>query len=85
MATGRDEMIVQEPFPDKGKVTVAVVTGEHPFNVPGFHNMFRCLPAIDYYPQHLDQFVADWGKVRTRYVVVLFFHWHLDTPPGIVR
>ena len=80
MATGWDEMIVQEPFPDKDKVTVAVVTGEHPFNVPGFHNMFRSLPKVDYYPQHLVNFVSDMGRVRTRYDVVLFFNFHQDTP-----
>ena len=77
----KDDLIKREPFPDTGKVTTAVVTGEHPFNVPGFHNLFRTLPEIDPYPQHLDQFVADWGHVRTRYDVVLFFNFHLDTPP----
>lgn len=85
MATGWDEMIEQEPFPDVGKITTAVVTGEHPFDVPGFHNLFRSLPEVDPYPQHMDQFIADWGKVRTKYDVVLFFNWHLDTPPGNER
>jgi len=80
-----DEVIKREPFPDTDKVTTAVVTGEHPFNVPGFLNMFRSLPEIDSYPQHLDQFVADWGRVRSRYEVVLFYNWHLDTPPGNER
>lgn len=43
--------------------------------------MFRSKPEIDYYPQRTNQFVRDWGKVRTRYGVVLFFNWHHDTPP----
>jgi len=81
----KDEVMKREPFPDAGKVITAVVTGEHPFNVPGFHNLFRSLPGIDAYPQHMDQFVADWGHVRTRYDVVLFYNWHLDTPPGNER
>ena len=81
MATGWDEISKQEPFLDRGKITTAVVTGEHPFNVPGFHNMFRSMTEIDYYPQHMDQFVQDWGHVRTRYDAVLFFNWHLDIPP----
>lgn len=83
MATGWDEMIKQEPFPDTGKVTTAVVTGEHPFNVTGFHNMFRSLPEVDYYSQQLEYFVVD--KVRTRYDVVLFFNFHQDTPPANER
>ena len=75
------EMMEREPFPSKEAITVAVVEGEHPYNVPAFHRLFRSLPGIDAYPQHLDQFVNDWGNVRTQYDVVLFFNWHLDTPP----
>src|SRR5687768_10522788 len=81
MTTATEEIYRQNPFPNPGKITTAVVTGEHPFNVPAFHNLFRSLPDVDYYPQHLDDFVADWGNVRTRYDVVLLFNWHLDTPP----
>lgn len=85
MPSMSEEIIKREPFPDTGQITTAVVTGEHPFNVPGFHNLFHSLPEVDYYPQHMDQFVADWGNVRTRYDVVLLFNWHLDTPPGNER
>jgi hypothetical protein len=81
MATGYDEVIQEPPFPDTGQVTVAVVTGEHPFNVPGFHRMFRSMPEIDYYPQQLHHFVVDWGRVRSLYDVVLFFNFHLEAPP----
>ena len=69
----------------KEKIDIAVVTGEHPFDVPAFHRLFCSMPEINYYPQHLDQFVRDWGKVRTRYDVVLFYNWHQDTPPGNER
>ena len=85
MATGWDEMIKQEPFPDTGRVTTAVVTGEHPFNVTGFHNMFRSLQEIDYYPQQLHHFVVDMAKVRSQYDVVLFFNFHQDAPPADER
>jgi type 1 glutamine amidotransferase len=85
MVGAKDEVIQRNPFPDTGKVIAAVVSGEHPFNVPGFHNLFRSLPEIDAYPQHMDQFVADWGHVRTRYDVVLFYSFHLDTPPANER
>lgn len=80
MADLRDEVIKQNPFPSSGKINTAVVTGEHPFNVPAFHNLFRSFPEVEYYPQHMDQFVADWGNVRSRYDVVLFLNWHLNTP-----
>ena len=50
----RDEIIKRDPFPDTSKVITAVVTGEHPFNVPGFHNLFRSLAEIDAYPQHME-------------------------------
>jgi hypothetical protein len=76
-----DEVIQQDPFQNTGQITTAVITGEHPYDVPAFHRLFRSLPQIDYYSQHMDQFLADWGNVRTRYDVVLFFNWHLDTPP----
>ena len=70
----------EEPFPIKGAISVAVVTGAHPYNVPSFNRLFRSLPGIDAYEQDLDQFVSDWWHVRNLYDVVLFFNWHLDTP-----
>lgn len=85
MPSVSEEIVKRDPFPDTGRISTAVVTGEHPFNVPGFHNLFRSLPDVDYYPQHMDQFIADWGNVRTRYDVVVFFNWHLDTPPANER
>jgi hypothetical protein len=81
LAISSDERTTEEPFPDTGKITTAVVTGEHPFDVPGLHNMFRAMPEVDYYLQHLDQFVSDQAHVRTRYDVVLFYNLHLDIPP----
>ena len=64
---------------------VAVVTGQHPFDVPAFHTAFRALPRIDAYPQHLDDFVADAGAVRHTYHAVVFYNFHqatLDDEPG---
>jgi hypothetical protein len=81
MTAGSDEMIQQNPFPDSGKVTAAVVTGDHPFDVVGFHNMLRGLAEVDAYVQHLQDFVVDWGKARTKYDVVLFYNFHQETPP----
>ncbi|NLG51202.1 MAG: ThuA domain-containing protein [Chloroflexi bacterium] len=62
------------------RVTVAVVTGQHPFEVPGFHHCFRSLPGIDYYPQHMEDYVADVAHARQQYDVVLFYNFHQQTP-----
>jgi len=78
---GLTELVQTEPFPSKEAITVAVVTGGHPFNVPAFHRLFRSLQGIDAYEQDLDNFVNAPGHVRRRYDVVLLYNWHLDTPP----
>lgn len=57
---------------------VAVVTGAHPFDVPGLHRLFRAIPGVDAYPQDLENFAADWGAVRNAYDVVLFYNMHMD-------
>ena len=44
--------------PDPGSLRVAVVTGGHAFDVPNFHRLFRQLPGIDAYPQHLEHFAS---------------------------
>jgi hypothetical protein len=68
-------------FAGTGEVATAVVTGDHPFDVVSFHHMFRSLPDVDAYVQHLQDYVSDWGKVRTQYDVVLFYNFQQETPP----
>lgn len=63
-------------------IRTAVVTGHHPFDVPGFHAVFRSIPGIDWYPQQLDDFAVDAGKVRDSYEVVVFYNFHQQTPTG---
>lgn len=63
-----------------GKIKTAVITGEHPFDVPAFHAAFRSMPAIDFYPQHMEDFAADIGERRAEYDVLLFFNFHQETP-----
>ena len=63
-----------------GKIKTAVITGEHPFDVPAFHAAFRSLPTIDFYPQHMEDFAADIGERRAEYEVLLFFNFHQETP-----
>lgn len=66
--------------PQASPVFTAVVTGGHPFDVPSFHRLFRDLPEVDAYPQDLDNFIHDWGAVRGKYDVVVFYNMHMDTP-----
>ena len=80
MATGWDEVNQLEHFPDANKITTAVITGNHPFNVPGFHHMLRSIDEIDYYPQQLHHFITDMGEVRHQYDVILFYIFHQWTP-----
>ena len=61
-------------LPESDAVTVAVVTGGHAYDVPGFHALFRSLLAADPYIQHMEDFVSDSGKVREEYDVVLFYN-----------
>ena len=62
------------------KIKTAVITGAHPFDVPAFHAVFRAMPEIDFYPQHLEEFAADFGKRRQEYHVLLFFNFTQATP-----
>lgn len=72
-------------FPKSGATTVAVVTGGHPFDVVGMHNLFLRLDGVNAYIQHFDDFIYDWGSVRTAYDVVLFYNWHRATPTAEER
>jgi len=60
------------------RVQTAVVTGRHPFDVRGFHALFRSMGDIDYFPQHMEDFAAD--PRRAEYDVVVFYHFHQETP-----
>ena len=60
--------------------TVAVVTGMHPFDVPGFHAAFRSMSDVDFYPQSLEDFVADHGSVRDEYDAIVFYNFHRPVP-----
>jgi trehalose utilization protein len=52
---------------------VAVITGGHHFDVIQFQQLFRELPEIDAYPQHMADFVASVPEVRDQYDVLVFF------------
>jgi uncharacterized protein len=70
------------PFSGAGRIKVAVVTGRHCYDVVGFHSLFRRMPDVDAYHQHIKDFSADHAKARDQYDVALFYHWHKETPEG---
>ena len=51
----------------------AVIPGGHPYHVPAFHQLFRELPGLDAYIQHLADFVASPLDVRQGYDVLIFY------------
>ena len=68
------------------KIKTAVITGQHAFDVPGFHGLFRNISEIDFYLQDLENFAADAGKVRDQYDALVFYNFHRVTPDeGRVR
>jgi type 1 glutamine amidotransferase len=68
-------------LPPTDKITVAVITGGHNFDVPGFIHLLRSMADdFDFYIQSLENFAADAGKVREQYDVLLFYHMPKETP-----
>jgi len=62
------------------KIKTAVVTGRHPYDVPNFYAVFKNIPEIDFYPQHLEDFISDSAANRDQYDVVVFYNFHQETP-----
>jgi uncharacterized protein len=58
------------------KIKVAVVFQGHPFDVPGFRDMFERMPDVDYYLQDFENWAIDDGKVWHEYDVHLFYNMH---------
>ena len=61
-------------------IRIAVVTGEHNFDVLNFQRLFRELEGVDAYIQHVDDFTASSEAVRDGYDVVLFYLMPRETP-----
>lgn len=51
----------------------AVITGGHHYHVPAFHQLFREMPGVDAYIQHMADFVASPPEVRQAYDVLIFY------------
>jgi uncharacterized protein len=67
---------------DKNKITVAVVTGRHPFDVVAFQEMWRSFPHFAVYVQHMEDYVTDTAGMRQNYDVVVFYNFHQEIPGG---
>jgi hypothetical protein len=52
---------------------IAVVTGGHSYEVQPFHALFRALPGVDAYIQHLDDFTSSPQAVRDGYDAIVFY------------
>lgn len=65
---------------EQSPLMVALITGNHDFEVPEFIRLFRGMPGIDFYPQALENFVADLSGVRQRYDVLVFYNMHAEPP-----
>jgi hypothetical protein len=61
-------------------VPIAVVTGGHSFDVPGFHRLFRSIPGLDPYIQHMDDFFSASPADRASYAAVVFYMMPIPTP-----
>ncbi len=68
------------PLETTNRIPVALVTGQHPYDVPALHTLFRSIPDIDLCPQHMEDFVTDVGDARRHYQVVVFYNFHQATP-----
>lgn len=61
-------------------IQLAVVTGQHPFEVQEFQRMFNSFTGIETYPQNMELFVQTEKAVRQSYDVILFYNFHRQTP-----
>ena len=48
----------------RGKIKIALITGQHPFVVQDLQGFFRSIDEVDCYPQHMEDFVNDIGSAR---------------------
>ena len=62
------------------QMKVAMVTGHHEYDVINFQRMLRSFPDIDFYPQHLEDFILDDEEARSQYDVIAFYNYQQRTP-----
>jgi uncharacterized protein len=72
-------------FDTSPKPKVAVITGGHPFDVPAFRDLFLGMDRIEAYVQHMEDWVADAARIRSRYDALVFYHMFRDAPDDATR
>ncbi len=70
---------------DNDSIKVAVITGGHFFDVPGFHAIFRDMPQVDSYIQLEANWAADIGQALDTYDVFLFYNMPRGLPEERTR
>lgn len=70
---------------DNDNIKVAVITGGHFFDVPGFHAIFRDMPQVDSYIQLEANWAADIGQALDTYDVFLFYNMPRGLPEERTR
>jgi hypothetical protein len=63
---------------------VAVVTGQHAYDVPAFTDLFQGLAGVRAYFQDLENLAADAGRAFETYDLFLFYNMHRGAPEGRV-
>jgi hypothetical protein len=58
---------------ETGALRVALLTGGHAFDVPHFYQLFRQLPGMDAYPQHIYHFASSPEEIRDSYDALVFY------------
>jgi hypothetical protein len=71
-----------DSFESTDEIRTAVVTGQHPFDVPSFHSLFASLPGVAPFIQNMEDWACDAGGVRQQYDVAIFYNMHIATPTG---
>ena len=71
------------PQADTDSLRVAVVTGGHAFDVPEFYKLFRQLPGVDAYPQHIEHFASSSETIRDAYDAVVFYGMERGEAPQV--
>jgi uncharacterized protein len=59
---------------------VAVITGGHGYDVPGFHALFRGLEGVDAYIQHMDDWSTHALETAMSYDTVVFYSMMQNLP-----
>ena len=70
---------------DNDSIKVAVITGGHFFDVPGFHAIFRDMPQVDSYIQLEANWAVDIGQALDTYDVFLFYNMPRGLPEERTR